>query len=244
MAPTEFESIIGPPVPGPWPPQLSVFEATQSLPETGPCVIAQQMHDDRRFSTSYTCSNSGVDDDAGLRALQASLLQCLNVSDWVEQQHPQGRGALSAQYGLIRLSITRNGETGGLALGVEAFRDERGEVMGSPTRGNRTEADGSQRCSPRSPEDISGFIAMYGARPGAERFENRQFIGYLNSVSAPAVAFVTRPSHPAHPAIIVRDITERNGSRFISASGDFAGDCEAFLALLREVDEMNRNVGH
>lgn len=239
-APTEFAATTGAPSPGNWPAQISVFEATQALPGGGVCAVAQQTQEGRRYSTSYTCSDMGADNEAALQALRAQLRQCLDVTEWEMQP---GNGALNASYGLIRLSITRNGARGGLALGVEVFRDERGEVLGSPTRGNRSEANGQQRCSPRTPREITDFLAMYGARPGAERFEDRQFVGYTNRVSSPVVAFSTRPTHPAHPALIVRDFVERDGSVFASVRGDFAGDCEAFHELMREVQEMTRNLG-
>lgn len=237
-AQSEFTNILGPPISGQWPSHLSVFEATLALPGTGPCVIAQQTAAGRRLSTSYTCSNAGRDDDEGLLTLQGNLRQCLDVTEWTIQTD----GATAASYGLIRLSITRHGSQGGLALGVEAFRNEQGEIMGSPLRGNRIEANGAPRCSPKTPEEITGFLRMYGTRAGAERFEDRLFVGYTNRMSEPVVAFATRPAHPAHPALIVRRVEERDGAVYVRAGGDFAGDCEAFHALLQEVNEMNRNL--
>jgi len=239
-AQTEFAGITGLANSGDWPAHLAVFEATQSLPGAGTCVIAQQSANGSRFSTSYTCANLGEDSDVALQSLQQQLRQCLDLTEWSVQSE---NGALSSSFGLIRLSITRNGAPGGLALGIEVFRDERGEVMGSPMRGNRVEENGRQRCTPKSAQEIADYIAMYGARPGAERFESREFIGFTNQQSSPIVAFATRPAHPAHPAIITRDVYERDGSRYATASGDFAGDCEAFHALLREVQAMNRNLG-
>ncbi|MDX2275073.1 MAG: hypothetical protein NW206_06440 [Hyphomonadaceae bacterium] len=239
-APTEFADITGARLSEEPELHLLVFEGTFGLTGAGSCAVAQQTVDGRRFSTSYTCSHTGSDDAEGLQALRSATQDCLDV---VWEQQAGDLGPLVAQYGLIRLSITHNGERGGLALGVEVFRDDRGEVMGSPTRGNRIETNGEQRCSPRSPREIQEFLTIYGERVGAERFESSQFVGYRNAISRPVVAFATRPSHPAHPAIIVRDVIEENGSRSLVASGDFAGDCEAFHALLNEVVEMNRNIG-
>jgi hypothetical protein len=238
-APSEFVSETGAPVDGAWPEELAVFEGTQPLAGASGCVVAQQTSNGRHFSTSYTCSNVAADDDAGISDLRQRMASCVSVTAWIEQQ---GNGALSAQYGLLRLSITRNGPRGGLALGVEAFRDENGGVLGSPTRGDAVGDDGSHRCSSTTPQAIADFLAMYGQRPGAEPFEDERFIGFTNRITQPVAAFMTKPTHPAHPAIIVRSVTERDGVAYVSARGDFAGDCEAFLTLLAQVDEMNRNL--
>jgi len=238
-APTEFTSETGAPTEGSWPEGLAVFEGTQQLSGANGCAVAQLTAIGRRSSTSYTCSNVASDDQSGLSTLRQQLSICLGVTAWTVQSD---NGALSAQYGLLRLSITRNGPRGGLALGVEVFRDENGDVLGSPTRGDVLAQDGSHRCSSKTPQEIADFLTMYGQRPGAERFESDQFVGFTNRVTQPVVAFMTRPNHPAHPAIIVRSVIERDGSTFISAAGDFAGDCLAFLALLAEVNQMNRNL--
>jgi hypothetical protein len=239
-APSEFASETGAPIVGSWPAGLAVFEGTQSLAGAGGCAVAQQASNGRRSSTSYTCSNAATDDAAGMSNLRQRIASCVNVTAWVEQRD---NGALTAQYGLLKLSITHNGARGGLALGIEVFRDQNGAVLGSTTRGDVVGSDGSHRCSSKTPEEIADFFTMYSQRPGAEPFEDDRFIGFTNRVSQPVVAFMTKPTHPAHPAIIVRSITEQDGSTSISASGDFAGDCQAFLELLAQVNEMNRNLG-
>ncbi len=239
-AQTEFGQIMGQEIGSPST-QMRVFEGMESLHGADACAVAQQTHEGRRFSTSYTCAGLGEDSDQGIRQLAASVSSCLDLTAWAEQQQPDGRGPWISQYGLIRLTISRNRERA-LALGVEVFRDADGAVMGSPLRGDSVAGDGSHRCTPKSPEQIASLFAMYAARPGAERFEDDQFIGYTNSQTLPVVAFITRPSHPAHPAIIVRSVEERDGNVLIHARGDFAGDCAAFLELLAQVDAMNRNV--
>ncbi|MBI3438275.1 MAG: hypothetical protein HY054_06435 [Proteobacteria bacterium] len=241
-APTEFSALKGSSISDMQSASLLVFHGLKHIEGTGECAIGEQTSEGRRFSTSYTCANAAPDSAVGMASLTERLRTCLDVTEWTEQQ--DGRGARSAQYGLLRLSITRNGADGGLALGVESFRDEHGEVMGSPMRGDAVNSTGVHRCIPRSPEDITSMIASYAALPGAERFEDRQFVGYRNRTSHPTIAFVTKPTHPAHPALIVRDVTQRDGSTFLSAEGDFAGDCQAFQELLQQVIEMNQNVGH
>lgn len=237
-AQTEFADISGAPMSNTPHPDMSLFESALQISDIGPCVIAAQNSNGRRFSTSYTCANAAQDRDDALRSLQARVQQCLSVTAW----NVQPNGAMSAQYGLIRLSMTRNGARGGIALGVEVFRDENGAIMGSPLRGDAINAAGVHRCTSKSAEEIEQLIQMYGARPGAERFESDDFIGYTNRQTQPVVAFVTRPVHPAHPAIIVRSVWERDGSQYISAGGDFAGDCEAFHNLIGQVQQMNQNL--
>lgn len=235
---TEFESVLGAPIATDLGPDLAVFESTLAIAGGDGCVIARQTANGSRFSTGLTCSNLRSDTDADIVALRGELQNCLEVASWIIQPD----GSLVASYGLLRLSITRHGARGGLALGVEVFRDPRGGVMGSTLRGDIVNADGGHTCTARSPDEIASLFAMYGASPGAERFENDQFVGFTNRLSSPVVAFMTRPTHPAHPAIIVRDVYEHDGNRYVTASGDFAGDCEAFLDLLREVQEMNQKL--
>lgn len=239
-APSEFASFIGEQSAG-GPPHLAIFLGTRTMEGADVCAVAQQGREGRRYSTSYTCSTLGRDSDSSVRELVERVNGCLGLTTWTVQRQEDNRGPWLSQYGLIRLSITRNGERG-LALGVEVLRDQNGAVMGSPMRGDVIDANGVHRCSPKAPEEIARLIAMYGERPGAERFEDQQFLGYTNRQSQPVVAFTTRPNHPAHPAIIVRSVQERDGSVFVSAGGDFAGDCEAFHDLLRQVQEMNQNL--
>lgn len=240
-APTEFASLRGEALNVDLP-SMTLFAGLQPLSKDSSCNVAQQQIAGKRYSTSYTCAPAAPDTRDGMQSLLAKLQTCLGVSLWMVEKTAVDEGPRSAQYGLLRISITHNGEQG-LALGVEAFRDEHGDVMGSPIRGNQVDTDPNHACVAKSPEEIAGYLAMYGSRPGAVRFENDQFVGYTNRTSAPTVAFVTRPNHPAHPAIITRNVIERDGSTSVSVSGDFAGDCKAFHDLLEEVAQMNRNLG-
>jgi len=239
-APTEFVSLTGEPIPSSPSPDLAIFIGAQPLSGAGTCVVAQQTSNGRRFSTSYTCAGASADSDEGVQALIGQLVRCLNVTAWAEQQQADRRGAWLSQFGLIRLSITRN-HASGLALGVEVFRDERGAVMGSPTRGDQVGEDGARRCRSRARGEIANSIAAYAAQGGAERFVTEEFLGYRNA-STGVVAFVTRPIHPAHPALIVRRVLERDGAVSITAEGDFAGDCQAFHDLLRQTIELNQSL--
>ena len=240
-APTEFDSLRGDPLQVHLP-NIDVFAGLRSLTAESSCNVAQQEVGGKRFSTAYTCAPAGPDTDAGMKSLLTTLNDCVDVRLWAVEKKSDNRGPRTAQYGLFRLSITHNAEKG-LALGVEAFRDEHGDVMGSPTRGDLADADSNHACTAKKPEEISAYLAMYGSRAGAVPFENDKFVGYTNSVSAPTVAFVTRPNHPAHPALILRNLTERDGSVFMTVSGDFAGDCKAFHDLLQEVIDMNKTLG-
>lgn len=235
-APTEFVAVQGAAIASPAE-GIAVFAGLRPMATADACAVAQVGSNGKRYSSSYTCSGVAQDTEAGMQDLTVQLSDCLGVTIWNVQTNVQ-EGNRSAQYGLLRLSVSRNGALG-LALGVEVFRDDNGEVMGSPMRSNRTESDGSQRCIPRKPDEITAMFERYGALPGATRFENRQFVGFTNAVSAPVVAFITKPNHPAHPAIIVRNVFEKDGSSSISAAGDFAGDCQAFHELIAEVVAMN-----
>lgn len=221
---------------------ITMFEAAHKIGGSSTCVVADVRVDNRPPSTSYTCTGVVADTDAALQGLLNQFAECLGVRGWRETRAPNHPVMLTSSYGQFTLSLARHGELG-LALGVEAFRDERGEVRGSSVRGDSAESGQVRRCSPKSREEIAGFLAMYSERPGAERFENDKFVGYTNKVSGPAVAFMTKPNHPAHPAIIVRKVWEENGNVMMSAGGDFAGDCVAFHALLDETRKMNEAAG-
>jgi hypothetical protein len=239
-APSEFESLLGERLQVNLP-NLEVFTGVTKLSADDSCNVAQQTVSGECYSTSYTCHPAGPDTEAGMQSLATRLHDCLDVSLWSQQKQQDGRGSQTAQYGLIRLSITRNGDSG-LALGVEVFRDEHGDIMGSPTRGNIANADPNHACHAKKPEEIAAYLAMYGARPGAVRFENDLFVGYTNRVSAPTVAFATKPNHPAHPALILRNVEQVDGAVLISVSGDFAGDCKAFQNLLQETALMSQSI--
>lgn len=223
------------------PPNVQLFSGTQSILGATSCTISKQSSDGGMFSTGYTCGFKNED----IRLAQDSFIgkvgDCLGISMWGEQIAPNGETvAVLGQYGMIRLSFTQQPES--IGFGFDVFYDENGKVYGSPLRGNRKMDNNRDRCTPKTPEQIDAFYKMYGARDGATAFENDQFRGYTNQVTSPMVAFVTRPKHPAHPALIVRDLYEQDGSVKMIATGDYAGDCEAFHALLAEVTAMNEGL--
>src|SRR5262245_39729796 len=106
---TEFAQFIGDPVPDPSSPNLAIFLGTHALAGRGTCAVAQQNSQGRRYSTSYTCAGAGADTAAGLQGLLSRITQCLEINTWAEQA-PQGRGPMLTQYGLVRLTITYNGD--------------------------------------------------------------------------------------------------------------------------------------
>lgn len=238
---TEFVGITGAPIQASFPDHIAAFEGGRTLAAAGRCVVARVSAGERRTSTSYTCAPAGPDTGEGLQTLATAVAECMGLHEWGEQAQADRRGAWVSQYGLIRISITRHGSAG-LALGVEVFRDEQGRVLGSTTRGGAVDGAGVHRCQAKSPEEIAGLFAMYAQRPGAEAFQDGRFFGYRNTASHPTVVFMTRPHHPAHPALIVRDVVERDGDVIVTAAGDFAGDCQAFLDLLDEVRRMNEGL--
>ncbi|MBI1187749.1 MAG: hypothetical protein GC206_10565 [Alphaproteobacteria bacterium] len=198
----------------------------------GPCAVAIAGERERITSTSYTC-NAGEDSDAAFLRIRDELASCLEIT-WVEQPAPYNN-ATFAQFGLLRISLSRNGESG-LGLGVEAFRDDQGRVMGSPTRG-----DGRMECHAKSPEEIAGFAVHYTTEDGAEvSVEN----GYrvIANAQRRRIALLTTPVVPAHPAVFVRGVAAEGGQTFVFVRGDFAGDCLAFLETLAEIDRMNQGV--
>jgi hypothetical protein len=217
---------------------ITAFKSTYTIGGSASCGVADFKRSGVVVSTSFTCTGVAADTDDDLQKTLAQFEDCMDVRMWRDDRQPNGPVTLTSSYGQFILSLSRFDDLG-LVLGIEVFRDERGDVKGSPVRGDAVGADGKQRCTPKSRAEIVDFLAMYGEREGATRFENDKFVGYTNQVSGPLVAFMTKPNHPAHPAIIVRKVWEEGGSVMVSAGGDFAGDCVAFHALLEETRQMN-----
>ncbi|MEM1036631.1 MAG: hypothetical protein AAGI14_07715 [Pseudomonadota bacterium] len=223
---------------------IALYAGLEMLPQAKSCTIGQVSMDSIRTSTSYTCGFEFEDIAQDTANLILSVGECLSISEWTEQDMPgDASSTFLGQYGMFRLSFAVHPDANSVGFGVESFRDENGEVYGSPLRGNREFPDGRNLCTPKTQEQIMAFYEKYRDLDGAMPFENNLFKGFTNQVSSPAVAFKTRPSHRAHPAIIVRDITEIDGRAGLSAGGDFAGDCVAFQELLGEVIAMNQAAG-
>lgn len=239
-APSEFENFYGDRLELEIADDMDVFEGTFHISSEYQCSIAQQNWNGRRFSTSYTCGFVASDVQNAVAQLKVQLSDCLDVEDWFEQGGSDVSSVSVAQYGLLRLSISQHSDN--LGFGVEVFRDEADQVVGSPHRGDQKQADGSQLCIPRKSAEIKALYEIYASQPGAEPFVDDQFYGVTNREMSPMVAFVTRPTHPAHPAIITRRISE--DGRRVHASGDFAGDCLAFHGLLVDVIKMNESMGN
>lgn len=233
-AQTEFEDFIGEPMEIDVPDGIEVFKGTLKMNPEGVCSVAIQSPDERRFSTSYTCSIPSDDVKQKVFKIQQQLEDCLEIENWIEQS---GGNVAFSTYGLFRISISQNDS--GLGLGVEVFRDNSGEIAGSSYRGDKTLPDGRQRCTPKSHTKLKKLYDMYAGKNGAEPFDNDQFFGVTNDSSSTVVAFLTKPNHPAHPALITRSVFERDGNVYMSASGDFAGDCLEFHNLLGQVKQMN-----
>lgn len=237
-AQNEFSEITGEPLPksAGMPEQLSVYEGTQLFFDSKACAVAAQASQDanKPFSRSYTCTLREPASDDAVPQIVEQTSKCLGPLVWMSMNENNPlNGPLMAKYGFKRISITRHPET--IALGVEIFYDEKSRAMGSPIRGQ----DAGLKCSSKPTSEIQRLFKMYQELDGAEPFEDGPFVGVINREQQPMVAFITRPEHDAHPAIITRSIREENGRVSIAASGDYSGDCIAFHDLLNEVRQMN-----
>lgn len=241
---TEFQALRGDLIESDdMPAGIALYEGLEILPAAKSCTIGQVSMGSVRTSTSYTCGFEYEDTTQDTADLILSVGECLSISEWTEQDIPGGASStFLGQYGMLRLSFAIHADANSVGFGFESFRDENGEVYGSPMRGNQEFEDGRNLCTPKTQDELEALYEMYGNREGATPFHDRLFEGFTNEVSSPMVAFKTRPTHPAHPAIIVRDIIDNDGIVSLSASGDFAGDCLAFQSLLQEVVAMNKSM--
>jgi hypothetical protein len=223
---------------------LAVHTSRFELPDAGTCAVGRVLESGSLRSTGLTCSGVGEDTDEDVATLAQEVGRCLDVPAWAMSAEVGAPANLVAPYGQFKFSITRNGARG-LALGLEVFRDADGQVRGSPLRGNQPVPAGTMLCTPKSSEEVARLMAMYASRPGARPFVNDEFHGVTNDQSSPAVAFITRPAHPAHPAIVVRSVEATpEGFAVVSSAGDFAGDCLAFHDLMAAVNAMNRRLAN
>ncbi len=240
-APNEFDDFRGQKLSSPE--GLDIYLGNFTILGAESCAVSNVSVQGKRSSSGYTCSFKGWDSVEGLAKLQADIKTCVNIEVWENATAADGRvQSLAARYGLLKFSITHHGAAG-LGLGVEVFRDDQGRVRGSPSRGSLKNGAGDKVCSAKTPDRIIAFIADYGEREGATFFQNAEFFGFTNDKSSPVVVFWTKQVHPAHPALIVRDVVREGEATRISARGDFAGDCLAFHVLLDQVAAMNKAVG-
>lgn len=240
-AQTEFEDLYGDKIEIDAPIEFEAFQGTLGLDAESNCTLSVLKQNGDVFSTGYTCGIKHNDSETATKQLKDELDECLNVQQWFEQEAPGSPPTSIARYGLLRLTISQQDES--LGFGVEVFRDKSGRIAGSSLRGDSVLPDGRHLCTPRPFPDLKASFERYMAQQGAEPFETAEFFGVRNREMSPTVAFLTRPIHPAHPAIIVRNIFEQDGSVSITAEGDFSGDCLAFHDLLADVRRMNESIG-
>ncbi len=232
----EFERLQGPEIEGARQPGRNVYFGLLPLDGAGACLVAHLSEGERRLSTGYMCTDVGPNTEAGVAALKADLSRCLDVQTW--ESSPAGE---TSRYGLTRLLMLAGGPRLGLVF--ETQRDENNEPYGSPFRGDRVLENGRNLCTPRSPEVVFSRFAESAARPDVEVYEERDAIGVRTTSSNPINMFVTRPGHPAHPAVISRTLTRSEDSGFgLITSGDYAGDCQAFMALFVEALETDQQI--
>lgn len=237
-AQNEFKDFVGEKMDIEVPEGIEVFKGRFQLTPEGICTVAIQSKDKRGYSTGYTCRFPA--DDAAKESLKAKIQNCLKIENWYEQPVSNSAPMLVTAYGLLRVSMSQH--KSGTGLGIEVFRDKNGNIAGSSIRGNRELPDGRQYCTPKSYGELKRLYEKYASRPGAEPFDNDQFYGVTNKSSATIAAFMTKPIHPAHPALMTRGILERDDGVFMTANGDFAGDCLAFHDLLAQVRKMNEGL--
>jgi hypothetical protein len=99
---------------------------------------------------------------------------------------------------------------------------------------------------PRANITLEQWLAYYEevrAKHGndAQDIDAEKLVVYQDQKSATSYTF-TKPSHPAHPAWITRQVREKDGKLGISQIGYFAGTQEPFAKLFRAYQQSNDRI--
>lgn len=92
----------------------------------------------------------------------------------------------------------------------------------------------SAQPSSRNEQHQNNTIAKLRALPGVEERGHPDVIEFINRAQG-AVILVTRPNHPAHPAMVKHQSIEKDGQLFIQTTSSSAGDP---IALKKWIDHM------
>jgi Protein of unknown function (DUF4019) len=79
------------------------------------------------------------------------------------------------------------------------------------------------------------------ALPGARSYEVADQL-VVEVPQANAIYVFTTPSHPAHPAVVKREVVEKDGEVLLGRKGHYAGDREAYDRWWRQFDELDRRM--
>jgi hypothetical protein len=92
----------------------------------------------------------------------------------------------------------------------------------------------SAQPSSKNEQHQNNTIANLRALPGVEERGHPDVIEFRNRAQG-AVILMTRPSHPAHPAMVKHQSIEKDGQLFIETTSSSAGDP---IALKKWIDHM------
>jgi hypothetical protein len=108
-------------------------------------------------------------------------------------------------------------------------------------------ASADEVCRPVTPERIETQWSYYKSQPAVEAVQGGgdgyECITFSNAEAKETkIVCRTRPVHPAHPAIVVQIIFEKDGAVYMGLQGSAAGDCNEFLKMMDAFKKKNENL--
>jgi hypothetical protein len=100
-------------------------------------------------------------------------------------------------------------------------------------------ASSAATCNPVAPERIDHMWGLYNAASVSPNGGGDLYECVANERDRKLICR-TRSANPAHPSIVVRTVTERDGQVFLVTEGDTAATCDAFLEMMRQFHELDR----
>lgn len=85
-------------------------------------------------------------------------------------------------------------------------------------------------------------IRMFRSEPDYEEADQPDTLFFYNSKEM-RTYLVTKPEHPAHPAVVIRRIERAGAGLMIDSQGIGRGDQEALRRWIRELDAQSRQDG-
>ena len=91
-----------------------------------------------------------------------------------------------------------------------------------------------------TPEEWQSYFAEVSQKHGARKQESPRepLVIFANAEGRTLYAF-TKDGHPAHPAIINRQVVQQGDGIYVDQVGYFAGDEAAFAKLSRAFEQLN-----
>lgn len=84
-------------------------------------------------------------------------------------------------------------------------------------------------------QDYAEVLKIFRTETGFEEIDRGEILQFIDKKYG-RVFLVTKPGHPAHPAVVTRQAIERNGQLFVKSDGIGQGDQKALKIWINFLD--------